>query len=93
MLSYGPLPVLGAGALAFVVLWAVHARALVCRNRVRRHRAYGILSTVVLLVISGILAVATIDSWTIVRFAGNLQAPAGGEWLDPVIRSPLVLFV
>lgn len=94
MLSYGSLPVLGAGALAFVVLWAVHARALkYAGTGLRRHRAYGILSTVVLLVISGILAVATIDSWTIVRFAGNLQAPAGGEWLDPVYSKPLSFYL
>lgn len=94
MLSYGSLPVLGAAALAFAVLWTIHARALkYAGTGLRRHRAYWMISTLILLVISGILAAATIDSWTIVRFAGNLQAPGGGEWLDPVYGKPLSFYL
>lgn len=94
MLSYGSLPVLAAGVLAFLVLWTVHARALkYAGTGLRRHRAYGLISTLILLVISALLAAATIDSWTIVRFAGNLQSPASGEWLDPVYSRPLSFYL
>lgn len=94
MLSYGSLPVIGAAVLAFVVLWTVHARALkYAGTGLRRHRAYGLISTLLLLLISGLLAAATIDSWTIVRFAGNLQSPTSGEWLDPVYSKPLSFYL
>lgn len=94
MLSYGSLPVLGAGALAFVVLWTIHARALkFAGTGLARHRGYGFLSSIVLLAVAMILAAATIDSWTVVRFAGNLHAAPSAGWSDPIFGKPLSFYL
>ncbi|MCW5964182.1 MAG: UPF0182 family protein [Bryobacterales bacterium] len=94
MLAYGTLPVLGAALLAFAVLWMVHARALkYAGTGLRRHRAYGWISSLVLLVLASLLASATIDSWTVVRFFGSLQLDSAAEWLDPVYQQPLSYYL
>jgi uncharacterized membrane protein (UPF0182 family) len=94
MLSYGSLPVLAAGALAFLVLWTIHARALkFAGTGLARHRGYGFLSSLVLLVVAMILAGATIDSWTVVRFAGNWGVASSGGWIDPVFGKPLSFYL
>ncbi len=62
MLGYGTLPVVGAAVLAFLVLWIVHARALkYAGTGLRRHRAYGWVATLVIAVVSIVLASVTID--------------------------------
>ncbi|MCU0229464.1 MAG: UPF0182 family protein [Bryobacterales bacterium] len=94
MLAYGTLPVVGASLLAFAVLWMVHARALkYAGTGLRRHRAYGFISSFVLLGLAALLAVATIDSWTVVRFFGSLQLDRSSEWLDPVYQQPLSYYL
>ncbi len=94
MLAYGTLPVVGASLVAFVILWMVHARALkYAGTGLRRHRAYGLISSVVLLALATLLAAATIDSWTVVRFFGSLQLDRAAEWLDPVYQQPLSYYL
>lgn len=94
MLSYGSLPVLAAGVVAFGVLWTIHARAMkYAGTGLRRHRAYGLISSAALAVISLIIAAATIEPWVIVRFAGNLQGPPDAAWLDPVFSKPLSFYL
>jgi len=93
-LTYGVLPTILAALAAFLVLWLSHARALkAAGTRLRDYPVYSKLSTVVLLVLSVLLAAATIDSWTIVRFLGSFGAPsASGEWSDPVFGKPLAFY-
>lgn len=94
MLMYGTVPVLGAAVLAFAVLWMVHARALkFAGTGLRSHRAYGLISTLVLFVIATLLAAASIDSWTIVRYFGSLQLDRATDWLDPVYMKPLSFYL
>jgi uncharacterized protein len=94
MLLYGTLPVIGTAVLAFVVLWVVHARALkYAGTGLRSHRAYGLISTLVLLLVATLLAAATVDSWTIVRFFGSLQLDSGADWADPVYGKPLSYYL
>lgn len=94
MLAYGTLPVVGAALLAFAILWMVHARALkYAGTGLRRHRAYGLISTLVLLVLATLLASATIDSWTVVRYFGSQQIEQAGEWMDPVYQQPLSFYL
>jgi uncharacterized membrane protein (UPF0182 family) len=94
MLGYGTLPVVIAAVVAFVLLWVVHARALkYAGTGLRRHRAYGIVATLVIAVVSIVLASATIDSWTIVRYFGSLQMDTSEGWLDPVYGKPLPFYL
>lgn len=94
MLSYGVFPVIAAAVLAFVVLWTVHARSLkYAGTGLRQHRVYGATATLVLAVIAILLAAATVDSWTFVRYFGSLQMDAGGDWADPVYVKPLSFYL
>src|SRR5271169_5877937 len=76
MLLYAVAPGVAAGAIAFAILWLVHARALKnAHTSLREHPLYSKASAVVLLAIAAILSAATIDSWTVVRYFGGRGLP------------------
>jgi hypothetical protein len=88
MLTYGFVPVVLAGLLTFVVLWVAHARALKHADTgLREHPVYATVSTIVLLLLSALIAGAAVDSWTVVRWAGS--GADSGAWRDPVFARPL----
>lgn len=95
MLLYGMAPALTASLLAFVVLWWVHARALKSAGTgLRRVPLYAKISTVAVLVLGGMLATSTIDSWTAIRFFGGRNLPAEATaWRDPVFAHPLSFYL
>lgn len=91
MLSYNLIPAAVAALLAFAALWVAHARGMKhAGTGLRQHPAYAWLATFVLLLLAGFLAVATVDGWTIVRWAGSRGAPGG--WTDPVFGNPLSFY-
>ncbi len=91
MLAYSLLP---KGAVAILTLVALAASATVALRAESRSRfdrplpgfAWGILA-----VLSLILAVAMVDSWTLVRFAGSRDADPG-TWTDPVFGQSLSFY-
>ncbi len=92
LLSYGFLPVVLAAILAFAVLWVTHARALKhAGTGLREHIVYARLSTLLILVFSFLLAGVTVDSWTVVRWAGSRGMNASA-WRDPVFGHPLSFY-
>ncbi|MCL5746612.1 MAG: UPF0182 family protein, partial [Acidobacteria bacterium] len=95
MLLYGLSPALAASVLAFVVLWWVHARALKSAGTgLRRSPLYAKVSTVALLLLGFLLASATIDSWTAIRFFGGRNLPPEAtSWRDPVFAHPLSFYL
>ena len=95
MLAYGSVPVAVASLLAFLFLWATHARALkFAKTSLRRHKAYAWLSTLVLLLVGIAVAAVTIDSWTIIRFFGGRQLPPEtAAWKDDVFGLPLSFYL
>src|SRR5258707_172722 len=94
MLLYGSFPVLVAALLAFVVLWIAHARALkYAGESLRYYPIYAKLSSVVLFLLAGILALATIDNWTVVRYLGGTRMAADpASWQDPAFGKPLAFY-
>ncbi|MBV8818929.1 MAG: UPF0182 family protein, partial [Acidobacteriaceae bacterium] len=90
---YGPVAI--AALLMFVVLWIAHARALKhAGTGLRQYPTYAKLATVVLLLVSWILAAATIDSWTVVKFfGGQALARQPNGWHDPVFQKPLGFYL
>jgi uncharacterized membrane protein (UPF0182 family) len=93
MLAYGYTPVAAATLLAFCGLWFAHARGMKSAGtRLGEHPLYARLSTVALLVVGGILASATVDGWTVVRFVGSLGSGAGQGWRDPVFGRVLSFY-
>ena len=91
MLSYNLIPAALAALVAFAALWVAHARGMKhAGTGLRHHPVYASISTVVLLLLGAFLAAATVDGWTIVRWAGSRGAPGG--WQDPVFGHPLSFY-
>jgi uncharacterized membrane protein (UPF0182 family) len=95
MLYYSLAPMAGATVLAFIVLWVTHARALkFAGTGLGEHRIYARVSTLVLLALSWFIAIASIDTWTVVRFAGSRGLPASATvWHDAVFGKPLSFYL
>jgi uncharacterized protein len=95
MLYYGVAPVAAATLLAFAVLWITHARALkFAGTSLGEHRAYFRVSTLALLILGYFISAASIDTWTVVRFAGSRGLPAAATaWHDAVFNQPLSFYL
>ncbi|HKE24717.1 MAG TPA: UPF0182 family protein [Bryobacteraceae bacterium] len=95
MLTYSLAPLAGATLLAFAVLWIAHARALkFARTSLSEHPVYARLSTLVLLGLGYLVAASSIETWTVIRFAGSRGLPAGATvWRDAVFQKPLSFYL
>ncbi len=95
MLTYAIAPVAAATVIAFAALWIAHARALKFAGvRLRENKLYGRIAALGLLVLSYLIAAASIDTWTVVRFAGSRGLPAAaGAWHDAVFNQPLSFYL
>ncbi len=94
MLSYGIVPLVLATIVAFAVLFTAHARALKFAGvRLRDERQYFRITTLALLAISYVVSSATINTWTVVRFAGSRNLTAASTWSDPVFNQPLSFYL
>src|SRR5215471_7083221 len=74
--------------LVFAVLWLAHARGMkYAGTGLRDQPRYALFSTVVIAVVSLIIAAALTDGWTIARYAAGrgMETP----WHDPVFGRPL----
>ena len=75
------------------MLWLAHARALkFAETRLSEHRWYGRISALGLLVLGYFVAAASIDTWTVVRYAGS-RGLAGDAWRDAVFGRPLSFYL
>ena len=95
MLAYGVLPAVGAALIAFVVFWISHARAVrAAGTHLGDHPMYARLSTVAILLVAIVFALAVVDSWTVVRYVGGTSLPANATaWKDPVFGHPLSFYL
>ncbi|PWT97687.1 MAG: UPF0182 family protein [Terriglobia bacterium] len=95
MLTYSLAPLAGATLLAFAVLWTAHARALkFAGTRLGEHPGYARLSALALLVLGYLISAASVDTWTVVRFAGSRGLPAAATaWHDAVFGKPLSFYL
>jgi uncharacterized protein len=93
MLTYQLAPLVGATLLAFAALWTAHARALkFAQTSLSAHPLYTKISTLALLLIAFLVASASIDTWTVVRYMGA-SPPEPGAWRDPVFGLPLSFYL
>ena len=95
MITYGVLPVAAATVVAFAILWLAHARALkFAGTGPGEHRMYARITTLALLVLGYLIAAATIETWTVVRYAGSRGLPAAATaWRDSVFGLPLGFYL
>jgi uncharacterized membrane protein (UPF0182 family) len=95
MLTYSLAPLLGATLLAFGVLWIAHARALkFAETGLGDHPIYARISAIGLLLLGYLISAASVDTWTVVRFAGSRGLPATATaWHDAVFQKPLSFYL
>ena len=76
MLWYGLAPEAAATLVAFMVLWIAHARGMkFAAVSLRDNPTYAKLSTLGLLLLGFVVAAASFDTWTAVRFIGARGLP------------------
>ncbi len=94
MLAYGTGPALVAALIVFAVFFVAHARGMkAAGTSLNEHPLYSRLSAVALLLVALLMGLATVDSWTVVRYFGGLSASnAAGAWHDPVFGQPLSFY-
>ena len=95
MLYYGLAPEAAATLAAFVALWITHARAMkFAGTSLRDHPLYGRIVALGLLILGFLIAASSIDTWTVVRFAGSRGLPAAANaWHDSVFGKPLSFYL
>src|SRR3954468_13494955 len=95
MLYYGLAPLAGATVVAFAALLLTHARALkFAGTGLGEHRLYARISTLVLLFVGYLISASSIDTWTVVRFAGSRGLAASATaWHDAVFGRPLAFYL
>ena len=95
MLWYSVAPVVAATLLAFAILWLAHARALkFAHTSLGEHKLYARVSSLALLFLGYIIAASSIETWTVVRFAGSRGLPASASaWHDAVFQQPLSFYL
>ncbi len=95
MLTYSLAPLAAATLLAFAVLWVAHARALkFARTALREHPLYARLSVLALLFLGWLIAAGSVETWTVVRYAGSRGLPeAANAWRDAVFGKPLSFYL
>jgi uncharacterized membrane protein (UPF0182 family) len=92
MLAYGTGPVLAATVILFAVFFTAHVRGLKSAGTsLGGHKLYARLSGLILVLLSLLVAFATVDSWTVVRYFGGMGA-AAGAWRDPIFGQPLTFY-
>jgi hypothetical protein len=95
LLTYSLAPLAGATVVAFLILWIAHARAVrFAGARLSEHRIYARITTVAMLVLGYLISTASVDTWTVVRFAGSRGLPpAATAWHDAIFEKPLSFYL
>ncbi|HXS96737.1 MAG TPA: UPF0182 family protein [Candidatus Limnocylindrales bacterium] len=94
-LYYSLAPLGLATLITFAVLFVAHSRALKFAGAsLRDHRGYARLAALGLLFLAYIVSASSIDTWTVVRFAGGQHLPASATvWHDAVFHKPLSFYL
>jgi uncharacterized membrane protein (UPF0182 family) len=94
-LTYNLAPEVAGTLLAFAVLWMTHARAVkFAGTGLGEHPVYARISALALLFLGYLIASGSIDTWTVVRYAGSRGLPAGAtSWRDSVFGKPLSFYL
>ena len=95
MLAYSVIPTSAATLLGFIVFWIAHARALKhAGTSLGRYPLYAKLSTLAIFLLALLVSLATLDTWTVVRyFGGRDLGGAATSWRDPVFGNPLAFYL
>ncbi|HWE49726.1 MAG TPA: UPF0182 family protein [Bryobacteraceae bacterium] len=92
--AYSTLPVAAGTIVAWIVLLVAHSRAVkFAGGRVSDYPLYSRLSSLILLFVSFLVADASIDNWTVLRFAGSRTADTAAGFHDPIFGKPVTFYL
>jgi uncharacterized membrane protein (UPF0182 family) len=92
--AYSTLPVAAGAMLAWFVLLIAHSRAVkFAGGQVSDYPVYSRLSSVILLGLAFFLSDATVDNWTVLRFAGSRSLPGVQAFHDPIFGKPATFYL
>jgi uncharacterized membrane protein (UPF0182 family) len=91
MTAYRYAPGLAAWVLVFAALWLAHAAGMRhAGERLRDHPLYVRIVTLALGFASLVIALSTVEGWTLARYIGGRGAVSA--WTDPVFGRPLAFY-
>ena len=92
--AYSTLPIAFATFVTWIILLIAHARGVkFAGGRVSDYPLYSRISSVVLLVLSFLVADASIDNWTVLRFAGSRALKNTTGFQDPIFGKPVTFYL
>jgi uncharacterized protein len=92
--AYSTLPIAFATFLTWIILLISHARGVkFAGGRVSDYPVYSRISSVVLLALSFFVADASIDNWTVLRFAGSRALKNTTGFQDPIFGKPVTFYL
>ncbi len=92
--AYATLPVAGVTFVGWIVLLIAHARGVhFARGQVSDYPIYSRLVSVGLLALSFFVAAASIDNWTVLRFAGSRGLSGMPGFQDPIFGRPATFYL
>ena len=95
ILAYRYLPALVAWLISFLVIWIAHARGVKYAGaRLRGYPLYLRVSLLLIGALSLVIALSTVDGWTVARYAGSRGiATAASVYHDPVFGKALPYYI
>ncbi|HVW83601.1 MAG TPA: UPF0182 family protein [Bryobacteraceae bacterium] len=92
--AYSTLPVVLCTIVSWIALLIAHARAVrFAGGQVSDYPLYSRLSALVLLGVSFLVADASIDNWTVLRYAGSRALAGAGGFHDPIFGKPATFYL
>ena len=92
--AFTTLPVAGATLITWIVLLVAHARGVkFAGGRVSDYPIYSRVSSVVLLALAFFVSDASIDNWTVLRFAGSRALKNIDGFQDPIFGKPVTFYL
>ena len=92
--AYSTLPVAAGTILAWIVLLIAHSRAVrFAGGQVSDYPIYSRLAMLAMLALSFFIAGATIDNWTVLRFAGSRGMDGAATFHDPIFNKPATFYL
>jgi uncharacterized membrane protein (UPF0182 family) len=92
--AYSTLPIAAATIVTWIVLLIAHGRAVTfAGGRASDYPIYSRLAKLALLVVSFLAADASIDNWTVLRFAGSRSLAGAAGFEDPIFHKPATFYL
>ena len=92
--AYSTLPIAGATVLTWIVLLIAHSRGVkFAGGRVSDYPIYSRVSSLVLLALAFFVSDASIDNWTVLRFAGSRALKNIDGFQDPIFGKPVTFYL